>query len=207
MSATVRARAYLAFLAIAAFAIPREVAAQATGTIEGTVTDAGSKRPIANVQVTIVGSGGRTGALTNTATKKLAVMTQDLEDAFLLLDNDAMTNDDDPVLRTYRGEALAALGKNDEAREALEALAKDDLIVAPEGWAVLAKLRTDAKLAQAATARCASPSSRISCSAGCPPTQSRTSISASRPRVSTRSTPAPWPMSSAAPAPRRAGLP
>ena len=67
MSATVRARAYLAFLAIAAFAIPREVAAQATGTIEGTVTDAGSKRPIANVQVTIVGSGGRTGALTNTA--------------------------------------------------------------------------------------------------------------------------------------------
>ena len=65
MSATVRARAYLALLAIAVFAIPRGVAAQATGTIEGTVVDAGSRRPVAGVQVSIVGTGGTVGSLTN----------------------------------------------------------------------------------------------------------------------------------------------
>lgn len=42
-----------------------ESLAQATGTVEGTVTDAGSQRPLANVQVSVVGTGGTVGALTN----------------------------------------------------------------------------------------------------------------------------------------------
>lgn len=65
MSATVRARAYLALLAIVAFAAPRQLAAQGTGTIEGTVVDAGNRRPVPGVQITIVGTGGTVGSLTN----------------------------------------------------------------------------------------------------------------------------------------------
>lgn len=48
--------------------LPDVVGAQApgaTGTIEGTVTDAGTRRPLANAQVSIVGTGGTVGALTN----------------------------------------------------------------------------------------------------------------------------------------------
>jgi TonB-dependent starch-binding outer membrane protein SusC len=45
--------------------LPHAAFGQATGTVEGTVTDAGSRRPIPNVQVSIVGSGGTVGALTN----------------------------------------------------------------------------------------------------------------------------------------------
>lgn len=65
MSVSVRARFALALLACGVFAIPRQAAAQATGTIEGTVTDAGARRPLSNVQVTIVGTGGTVGAVTN----------------------------------------------------------------------------------------------------------------------------------------------
>lgn len=65
MSARAPARLCLAVLAVVALAMPGEVTAQGTGTIEGTVTDAGSKRPLANAQVSIVGTGATVGALTN----------------------------------------------------------------------------------------------------------------------------------------------
>ena len=65
MSGRVRASFRLALLALAVFLMPSSLAAQSTGTVEGTVTDAGSKRPIQGVQVSIVGTGGTVGALTN----------------------------------------------------------------------------------------------------------------------------------------------
>ena len=65
MSVRITARIRLALLALAAFAMPNVVAAQATGTVEGTVTDGGHKRPLAGVQVTIVGTGATVGAMTN----------------------------------------------------------------------------------------------------------------------------------------------
>jgi TonB-linked SusC/RagA family outer membrane protein len=65
MSVRITARLRLALLALAAFAVPNVAAAQATGTVEGTVTDAGHKRPLAGVQVTIVGTGATVGAMTN----------------------------------------------------------------------------------------------------------------------------------------------
>lgn len=65
MSLSVRARLGLALLTCAALAVPRHAAAQSTGTIEGTVMDAGTRRPLSNVQVTIVGTGGTVGAVTN----------------------------------------------------------------------------------------------------------------------------------------------
>ncbi len=65
MSARAPARLCLAVLGVVALAMPLELTAQATGTIEGTVTDAGSKRPLANAQVSIVGTGATVGALTN----------------------------------------------------------------------------------------------------------------------------------------------
>jgi len=57
----------LALLSVMALAVPfGQLTAQGpTGTIEGTVTDAGSKRPVANAQVSIIGTGGTVGALTN----------------------------------------------------------------------------------------------------------------------------------------------
>ena len=64
MSGCTRAVFTLALLA-ATMAIPRAMSAQATGTIEGTVIDAGSKRPISGAQVTIVGTGALVGAMTN----------------------------------------------------------------------------------------------------------------------------------------------
>jgi TonB-linked SusC/RagA family outer membrane protein len=65
MFVSVRARLGLALFAFAGLALPSELAAQATGTIEGTVIDAGSRRPIANVQITVRGTAGGVGALTN----------------------------------------------------------------------------------------------------------------------------------------------
>lgn len=65
MSARAPARLCLAVLGAVALAMPLQLTAQATGTIEGTVTDAGSKRPLANAQVSIVGTGATVGALTN----------------------------------------------------------------------------------------------------------------------------------------------
>jgi TonB-dependent starch-binding outer membrane protein SusC len=65
MSATVRARRYLAGLVVGALTIPLHLVAQATGTIEGTVVDAGNRRPIQGVQVSIVGTGATVGAVTN----------------------------------------------------------------------------------------------------------------------------------------------
>jgi TonB-linked SusC/RagA family outer membrane protein len=65
MSVSARARFTLALLSFAGLSMPRELTAQATGTIEGTVIDAGSRRPMANVQITIRGTGGGVGALTN----------------------------------------------------------------------------------------------------------------------------------------------
>lgn len=65
MPVSVRARAFLALLSVAAFAVPRALAAQSTGSIEGTVIDAGSRRPVPSVQISIVGTGGTVGSLTN----------------------------------------------------------------------------------------------------------------------------------------------
>ena len=65
MPVPVRARVYLALLAVAAFAVPCELAAQGTGTIEGSVIDAGNRRPIPSVQISIVGTGGTVGTITN----------------------------------------------------------------------------------------------------------------------------------------------
>lgn len=65
MSVSVRARVFLALLAAVLVGLPRHAAAQATGTIEGTVIDAGNRRPLPNVQITIAGTGGTVGALTN----------------------------------------------------------------------------------------------------------------------------------------------
>lgn len=66
MSACVRARAFLATAGLLALAaIPDVLVAQGTGSIEGTVTAAGNRRPIAGVQVSVVGTGGRVGTLTD----------------------------------------------------------------------------------------------------------------------------------------------
>jgi TonB-linked SusC/RagA family outer membrane protein len=65
VSRNVRASIRLALLAFAVSALPSGLAAQGTGTVEGTVIAAGNRRPIANVQITIVGTGGTVGALTN----------------------------------------------------------------------------------------------------------------------------------------------
>jgi TonB-dependent SusC/RagA subfamily outer membrane receptor len=68
MSGSARARTHLAFLAaalVATAATPVLLLAQATGTVEGTVIDAGNKRPVPSVQVSIVGTGGTVGGLTN----------------------------------------------------------------------------------------------------------------------------------------------
>jgi outer membrane receptor for ferrienterochelin and colicins len=65
MTVPVRARFVLALLALVALASPRALFAQGTGTIEGTVIDAGSRRPVANAQITIRGTGGGVGAMTN----------------------------------------------------------------------------------------------------------------------------------------------
>ena len=53
------------FRSLLALLVPAVLAAQGTGTLEGTVVDAGSKRPLANVQVTIAGTGALVGAPTN----------------------------------------------------------------------------------------------------------------------------------------------
>jgi TonB-linked SusC/RagA family outer membrane protein len=58
-------RLLAAFVAVAAIALPATVLAQGTGTVEGTVTDAASQRPLPNVQVSIQGTGATVGALTN----------------------------------------------------------------------------------------------------------------------------------------------
>jgi TonB-linked SusC/RagA family outer membrane protein len=51
--------------ALALVALPAALVAQGTGTVEGTVTDAASQRPLPNVQVSIQGTGATVGALTN----------------------------------------------------------------------------------------------------------------------------------------------
>lgn len=65
MSVSARARASLALLVLSVLTVPRGLVAQATGTIEGAVTDAGNRRPIPGVQISIVGTGGTVGSLTN----------------------------------------------------------------------------------------------------------------------------------------------
>lgn len=65
MSVRITARFRLALLGLATFAISNVAAAQGTGTIEGTITGAGNKRPLQGVQVSIVGTGATVGAVTN----------------------------------------------------------------------------------------------------------------------------------------------
>ncbi len=64
MSFLASARRVCLLAAISAVA-PSALLAQGTGTIAGTVIDAGSRRPLASVQVTIVAAGVPVGALTN----------------------------------------------------------------------------------------------------------------------------------------------
>lgn len=65
MLQSVRWRAVTLFLTLVSFALPGTLLAQGTGTVEGTVIDAASQRPMANVQVSIQGTGATVGALTN----------------------------------------------------------------------------------------------------------------------------------------------
>src|SRR5437867_3693880 len=65
MSGSALARTHFALVAAALLAIPAQLLAQATGTVEGTVIDAGNRRPVPSVQVSIMGTGGTVGALTN----------------------------------------------------------------------------------------------------------------------------------------------
>jgi TonB-linked SusC/RagA family outer membrane protein len=61
---SVRVRAGLCLALVWAMALPGALSAQGSGTIQGTVIDAGSKRPLALAQVAIVGSAGTVGAQT-----------------------------------------------------------------------------------------------------------------------------------------------
>ena len=65
MQLSVRWRALGASVAIACAALSSVARAQGTGAVEGTVVDASSQRPLANAQVSIVGTGATVGALTN----------------------------------------------------------------------------------------------------------------------------------------------
>lgn len=66
MSLPAYARHLCVLLAAALLVVaPSQASAQATGSIAGTVIDAGNKRPIASVQVTVVGTGAMVGARTN----------------------------------------------------------------------------------------------------------------------------------------------
>ena len=65
MLRSVRWRAATAFLALLSLALPGALLAQGSGTVEGTVVDGASQRPLANVQVSIQGTGATVGALTN----------------------------------------------------------------------------------------------------------------------------------------------
>ena len=60
-----RWRVATVFLALLSAALPGALLAQGTGTVEGTVIDASSQRPLANAQVSIQGTGATVGALTN----------------------------------------------------------------------------------------------------------------------------------------------
>jgi tetratricopeptide (TPR) repeat protein len=64
---------------------------------------------------------------------------------------------DDPQRKSQLAEAQALVGKRDAARTALESLAKDDLLIDAEAWALLADLRAeagDSAGAKAARTRC-----------------------------------------------------
>lgn len=61
---SVRLRAVGAFLSLVCLALPSALVAQGTGTVEGTIIDAASQRPLSNVQVSIQGTGSTVGALT-----------------------------------------------------------------------------------------------------------------------------------------------
>ncbi|MBM4194139.1 MAG: SusC/RagA family TonB-linked outer membrane protein [Gemmatimonadetes bacterium] len=65
MMQSVLKRATAVLVALATIALPGALAAQGTGTVEGTVIDAASQRPLANVQVSIQGTGATVGALTS----------------------------------------------------------------------------------------------------------------------------------------------
>lgn len=61
----VRSRFVVPVFALLACLPPAALHAQGTGTITGTVVDAGSRRPLASVQVTIAGTGALVGSVTN----------------------------------------------------------------------------------------------------------------------------------------------
>ena len=65
MSVLVRAGLGLATLAAAALASPTPGAAQETGTVQGKVIDAGTRRPLQHAQVSVAGTGSTVGAVTN----------------------------------------------------------------------------------------------------------------------------------------------
>ena len=65
MLRSVRWRSAVAFLVLLAGALPGALLAQGSGTVEGTVVDGASQRPLPNAQVSIQGTGATVGALTN----------------------------------------------------------------------------------------------------------------------------------------------
>jgi TonB-linked SusC/RagA family outer membrane protein len=56
---------HVAFVVLLGVVAPELLGAQGTGSIAGTVIDAGNRRPIGSAQVTIVGTGTTVGAVTN----------------------------------------------------------------------------------------------------------------------------------------------
>ena len=62
---SVRARSHSVLLALASVTFAHALAAQATGTVEGTVVNAGTRRPLSSVQVLVAGTTGSAGAITN----------------------------------------------------------------------------------------------------------------------------------------------
>ena len=116
------------------------------------VRTAGAQGVLAAAPATPQGAGARVRAA---AKRRAQQAAKNLADARLLLAADQRDSAGDPVLSTYLGEALAATGDDAGARAVLEDLAAADLIVSPEAWAVLARLRAaDPALAAAARTRC-----------------------------------------------------
>jgi hypothetical protein len=115
----------------------------------------------AALAIAVVRTKGAEGP--RSSTKKPAQMKKNLAWAAEVLAVALENSGGDPVLGTWYGEAALATGKTEEARAVLEDLASADLIVSPEGWAALARLRSDDEAsAKAARARCEAAASDAS---------------------------------------------
>lgn len=137
----------------------------------------------AALAVAIVRSGGTEGLKgTLGADAKAAQKAKNLDDARKLLQAQARIHAGDPVVTTYLGEALAAVGEREKARGLLEDLAAADLIVSAEGWAALAAV-SDGDIAAEARTRCAAMARDAStCVAPVSPASSNDAVVAARSR-------------------------